>query len=223
MGNREALVKGARQAIRDRGYARSTVRDITAAAGGVSMAAIGYHFGSREALLNAALMELLADWGEQVGAAFAAGAPAAEDDPAASYAATWDRMLATFLEERKMMVASVEAFIVSEQQPELRKQLADGNEEARRGLAAWLTGTPEEELDEATVRGIGSIHTALISGLLLQTLVDPERAPTGADVVRGLRDLVAAVTDGPEDATRVPPGTGDTPSGDETRVGLSGE
>ena len=223
MGNREALVKGARQAIRDRGYARSTVRDITAAAGGVSMAAIGYHFGSREALLNAALMELLADWGEHVGAAFAAGAPAAEDDPGASYAATWDRMLATFLEERQVMVASVEAFIVSEQQPELRQQLADGNEEARRGLAAWLTGTREEELDEATVRGIGSIHTALISGLLLQTLVDPERAPTGADVVRGLRALVVAVTDGPEDATRVPPGTCDTPSGDETRVGFSGE
>jgi hypothetical protein len=75
--------------------------------------------------------------------------------------------------------------------PELRRQLADGNEEARRGLAAWLTDTPEDELDESTVRGIGSIHTALISGLLLQTLVDPERAPTGADVVRGLRELVA--------------------------------
>jgi AcrR family transcriptional regulator len=205
MGNREALIQGAKQAIRDRGYARSTVRDITAAAGGVSMAAIGYHFGSREALLNAALMELLAEWGEQVGAAFAAGSPSDEDDPAASYAATWDRMLATFLEERQMMVASVEAFIVSEQQPELRQQLADGNEEARRGLAAWLTGTREEELDEATVRGIGSIHTALISGLLLQTLVDPERAPTGADVVQGLRALVAAFSGEPENATRVAP------------------
>ena len=36
--------------------------------------------------------------------------------------------------------------------------------------------------------------TALISGLLVQTLVDPERAPTGADVVRGLRALVAAIS-----------------------------
>jgi AcrR family transcriptional regulator len=193
MGNREALVRGAKQAIRERGYARSTVRDITAASGGVSMTAIGYHFGSREALLNAALMELLAEWGEQVGAAFAAGSPATEHDPAGSYAATWDRMLATFRDEPQVMAASIEAFVVSEQQPELRKQLADGNEEARRGLAAWLTGTAEEELDEATVRGIGSIQTALISGLLLQTLIDPERAPKGVDVVRGLQALASAI------------------------------
>jgi AcrR family transcriptional regulator len=191
MGNREALLDGAKQAIRDRGYARSTVRDITAAAGGVSMAAIGYHFGSREALLNTALMELMGEWGEQVGAAVDAGSPAAAPDPGGAYAATWDRMLETFRDQPSVMVASIEAFLVSQSQPELRRQLADGNEEARRGLAAWLTGTPEDEIDEATVRGIGSIHTALISGLLLQTLVDPERAPTGADVVRGLRELVA--------------------------------
>ena len=191
MGNREALLDGAKQAIRERGYARSTVRDITAAAGGVSMAAIGYHFGSREALLNTALMELMGEWGEEVGAAVDAGSPRAALDPGAAYAAAWDRMLETFRDQPSVMIASIEAFLVSQSQPELRRQLADGNEEARCGLAAWLTGTPEDELDGETVRGIGSIHTALISGLLLQTLVDPERAPTGADVVRGLRDLVA--------------------------------
>jgi AcrR family transcriptional regulator len=54
MGNREALLSGAKQSLLEKGYDRSTVRDITAAAGGVSMAAIGYHFGSREALLTAA-------------------------------------------------------------------------------------------------------------------------------------------------------------------------
>lgn len=191
MGNRDALLDGAKQAIRDRGYARSTVRDITAAAGGVSMAAIGYHFGTREALLNTALIELMGEWGEQVGAAVAAGSPRAAADPGDAYAAAWDRMLETFRDQPSVMVASIEAFLVSQSQPELRRQLADGNEEARRGLAAWLTETSEDELDEATVRGVGSIHTALISGLLLQTLVDPDRAPTGADVVRGLRDLVS--------------------------------
>jgi hypothetical protein len=58
---------------------------------------------------------------------------------------------------------------------------------------------------------------------LLQTLIDPERAPTGGDVVRGLRAMVAAVSREPENATSVVPDTGDTPSGDETRVAFSGK
>ncbi|WP_031080407.1 TetR family transcriptional regulator, partial [Streptomyces sp. NRRL WC-3549] len=40
MGNREDLLKGAKQCLVERGWARTTVRDIAAAAG-VSHAAIG--------------------------------------------------------------------------------------------------------------------------------------------------------------------------------------
>ncbi len=58
MGNRDDLLDGAVRCLRDKGWARSTVRDIAAAAG-VSHAAIGYHFGSREALLTAFLDRLL--------------------------------------------------------------------------------------------------------------------------------------------------------------------
>ncbi len=57
MGNREDLLAGARRCLFEKGYSCTTVRDIATAAGGVSMAAIGYHFGSKEALLNEALAE----------------------------------------------------------------------------------------------------------------------------------------------------------------------
>jgi len=50
MGNREDLLAGALECLKTKGWARTTVRDIAAAAG-VNHAAIGYHFGSREALL----------------------------------------------------------------------------------------------------------------------------------------------------------------------------
>jgi AcrR family transcriptional regulator len=65
VGNREALLAGARQCLFEPGYARTTARDIAAAAG-VSLAAIGYHFGSKEALLNAAIIEATIEWGEQL-------------------------------------------------------------------------------------------------------------------------------------------------------------
>ncbi len=58
MGNREDLLAGARQVILERGVAKATARDIAAAAG-VSLAAIGYHFGSKDELVTAALMESL--------------------------------------------------------------------------------------------------------------------------------------------------------------------
>src|SRR5215472_17197961 len=49
-GNREDLLAGALECLKTKGWTRTTVRDIAAAAG-VNHAAIGYHFGSREALL----------------------------------------------------------------------------------------------------------------------------------------------------------------------------
>ncbi|MGH3898001.1 MAG: TetR family transcriptional regulator [Pseudonocardiaceae bacterium] len=60
------------------GYGRTTARDIAAAAG-VSLAAIGYHFGSKETLLNAALMQATMEWGEELERALAT-----ETDPEAT-------------------------------------------------------------------------------------------------------------------------------------------
>ena len=66
MGNREALVEGAKACLLEKGYSRTTARDIATAAG-VSLAAIGYHFGSKETLLNEALRELLInEWATEI-------------------------------------------------------------------------------------------------------------------------------------------------------------
>ena len=65
MGNREALLAGAKRCLIEKGYARTTARDI-AAASGVSLAAIGYHFGSKDALMNQAIYEFVGEWGDEV-------------------------------------------------------------------------------------------------------------------------------------------------------------
>ncbi|GAA1582016.1 TetR/AcrR family transcriptional regulator [Actinoplanes couchii] len=65
MGNREDLLDAAKRCLYDKGYARTTARDVAAAAG-VSLAAIGYHFGTKELLLNAALRQALEEWGDDL-------------------------------------------------------------------------------------------------------------------------------------------------------------
>ncbi|MBB3038170.1 TetR/AcrR family transcriptional regulator [Hoyosella altamirensis] len=184
MGNREALLEGAKQCILDKGYDRTTVRDITAAAGGVSMAAIGYHFGSREALLMEALVSALEDWGASVGAVLAGSTISGE-----GYAGTWDRMLRTGTQQRALWMASYEALLQSERSPELRAMLARGQQEGRRGVTAWLAGIPEDAVPEDLVRTLGSVQMALMSGLIGQMLLDPDNAPSGAEITRGLREL----------------------------------
>ncbi|WP_030209576.1 TetR/AcrR family transcriptional regulator [Streptomyces sp. NRRL S-87] len=192
MGNREDLLAGARRCLEDKGWARTTVRDIATASGGVSMAAIGYHFGSREALLNAALIEAIDEWATHTGRTLAAfGADGAT--PAERYAALWDALIESFGTRRALWLASLEALVQAEHSDELRRYLAGGQDGGRRGVAAVLTGADEPAVDDTTARTLGTVQMALMTGLMTQCLTDPDRAPTGAEVVAGLRTLARVV------------------------------
>ncbi|MEV4110697.1 helix-turn-helix domain-containing protein [Nonomuraea sp. NPDC049695] len=196
MGNREDLLAGARRCLVEKGWARTTVRDISAASG-VSMAAIGYHFGSREALLNAALVEAMREWGDQVGAAMAA-ADDAEAAPAERFEALWEQLIASIGEQRTLWLANLEALVQAEHSPELRDQLVAGQREGRRGMAAHLADgdeADEADLAEREVRTVGSVHLALLLGVMVQWLNDPDQAPTAAEVLAGLRTLGARFED----------------------------
>ncbi|MFJ9080007.1 TetR/AcrR family transcriptional regulator [Streptomyces sp. NPDC102278] len=183
MGNREDLLAGARRCLEEKGYLRTTVRDI-ASASKVSMAAIGYHFGSREALLNRALFDAMDEW------AAAAGRLAGEGDTAEErYADTWDRKIRDFGDMRWLWIANVEAFVHAQSSPEVLAILAEGQRRSRRMVAAQLRGVPEEEVCEADVRALGSVHIALLSGVMVQCLTDAEAAPNGHELAQGLRAM----------------------------------
>ncbi|MGW7103374.1 TetR/AcrR family transcriptional regulator [Streptomyces sp. NPDC054838] len=183
MGNREDLLAGARRCLEEKGYLRTTVRDI-ASASRVSMAAIGYHFGSREALLNQALFAAMDEWSA------AAGRLAGQGDTAAErYADMWDRKIADFGEMRWLWTASVEAFVHAQSSPELLAVLAAGQRRSRRMVAAQWRGVPGDEAAEEDVRGLGSVHLALLTGVMVQVLTDPEQAPNGRELAQGLRAM----------------------------------
>ncbi|WP_284748509.1 TetR/AcrR family transcriptional regulator [Amycolatopsis sp. RTGN1] len=188
MGNKDALLAGAKRCLNEKGYAHTTVRDLASAAN-VSMAAIGYHFGSREALLNTALIEANEEWGETLAKVLQVETPAGAS-PAERFELIWRRVIESFDEHRRMWAVSMEAYSQPDLDPEVRAQLANALELARFGLANLFQGL-DDGSDEA--RAVGTVHQALLSGVMLQWLIDPDHAPSGADLVRGLRLIATDV------------------------------
>lgn len=194
MGNREALLAGAKQCLYEKGYARTTARDI-ASASGVSLAAIGYHFGSVEALLNAAMIEAIDEWGQEIGRALAADAAIAADAPPLErFAAIWTRIIATFETQRQLWVATFEVLAQSERAPEVRRFLADALQQGREGLA-MLFQNIDVAADKIKAQIVGSFFQALMSGLVVQWVTDPARAPSGLDLAEALRVVTETVAD----------------------------
>lgn len=191
MGNREALLAGAKRCLFEKGYARTTARDI-AAASGVSLAAIGYHFGSKEALLNAAMFEVFDSWGAEVAKI---GAVADVDDPVDRFEVVWSRLMEVAISNRDVVTASFEALSLATHVPELRQQLAAGQREGWRGLVALVHGIDEDTVDDTMTRTLGAFYSALLSGVAAQWMIDPEDPPTARDFADALRTLTAGRRD----------------------------
>ncbi|MCD6054080.1 MAG: TetR family transcriptional regulator [Rubrobacteraceae bacterium] len=192
MGHRERLLAGARRCLFERGYARTTARDIVTASG-TNLASIGYHFGSKEALLNAAMIEAIDEWGEELKRALITDTDVGSMDPIERFESIWTRVIESFEAHRPLWVATFEAFVQAQHSPELREQLAAGHEEARFGLAALFQGTDESMVDERVAQTVGSFYVALMSGLITQWLLDAQRAPSGGAMAEALRTIVASV------------------------------
>jgi AcrR family transcriptional regulator len=200
VGHKEDLLAGAKRALYEKGYARTTARDIVALSG-TNLGSIGYHYGSTEALMTAAMLSAMEDWGDAVTAALAAPGESGTD-PMVTF---WRRVIGSISEQRALWLASVEVMIQAEHNPRLREQLAGGIEQGRRGVAALLTGRPEDQIDEATVRTLGSVQMALMSGVLTQWLADPANAPSAEEIVAGIRALAVLLpTPGPPDGAENP-------------------
>ncbi|WP_433330897.1 TetR/AcrR family transcriptional regulator [Spirillospora sp. CA-294931] len=186
MGNREDLLAGAKRCLYEKGYARTTVRDIASAAG-VSMAAIGYHFGSKEALLNAALAQANKEWGDELARALATeidpGTP-----PLERFEAIWTHVIGSMAEHRRLWAATFDTIGQVQHVPEIRDRLAEALAEARVGLAEGFGGV---EPGAENVWAIGSFYQALLTGIAAQFLIDPDRVPTGHELAEALRAITS--------------------------------
>ncbi|MFF9977035.1 TetR/AcrR family transcriptional regulator [Streptomyces erythrochromogenes] len=188
MGHREDLLEGAKKCLVEKGFVRTTARDIVSASG-TNLASIGYHYGSKDALLAEAFIGLIEEWG----AVFQQGLDG-DGGSLERFRALWDGVLAQHEKSAPVWAASLEVALGRDQRPELRAMLAASQAEGRRGLISMLTGTPEGELDERDVRTLGSFYQALLNGLMIQWLFDPESAATAEEFTEGMRRAAEAMT-----------------------------
>lgn len=186
MGHREQLMIGAKRCMEELGYARTTSRDLAAAAN-APLGSINYHYGSKDSLLNAALLEIVKEWGEKT-VHSSSVAEAAGQDAQQRLERMWAQVIESVSANRAMQVGSIEAFAQAERSPEVREQIAAAYEKSRPELAAELHGF-DETFDEETARAVGSVHMALVAGLSMQWLIDPDHAPTAEQVAAGLRAI----------------------------------
>jgi AcrR family transcriptional regulator len=191
MGNRDDLLDGAKRCLYEKGYVNTTARDI-AAASGVSLAGIGYHFGSKEALMNEALMKATEEWGEELERALNADA-APETGTTRRFAATWDRVIGSVSTHRRLWATQFELIALSEQSPEMRELFAKGNRAARLGLAAIFQGLDPAE-DEPKALAVGAFYQSVLTGVIAQWLTDPDTAPSGDDLATALRTVAGSLT-----------------------------
>ncbi|MEU6076899.1 TetR/AcrR family transcriptional regulator [Micromonospora sp. NPDC047074] len=187
MGQREDLLAGARRCLVEKGYAHTTARDIVAVTG-AHLGSIGYHFGSKDALLNAALLETFDAWGDAIAAAVVAEPGGAPLDRLRRFL---DGILALAPEQRAILVASVQAYAQAEFAPEVRDQLVVSYAASRRELAALVLDVAPAEVSAEQARRYGSLALAVINGVVLQWMLDPGAAPTADDLVRAIEGLAA--------------------------------
>jgi AcrR family transcriptional regulator len=184
MGHKEDLLAGAKKCLREIGYANTTARDIVAVSG-TNLASIGYHFGSKDALMTQAIIELLGEWGAQ-----SADAPApAGEGFEARFTAHWQGLNLTADADKQLATASFENAAVAMRLPALLPIISQGQEDAREGFGEEFAPGADAE----TQRKVGALVLAVTSGVLAQRLIDQEKAPSPADIVEAFRIIGKAL------------------------------
>jgi AcrR family transcriptional regulator len=184
MGNREDLIAGAKRCLLAKGYAATTARDI-AAASGVSLAAIGYHFGSKDALMNQAVFDSIGDWASELQAVLAA-AGLDQAAPARRFELVTEQTLEAFAHDDGLWAGQLELVGLAKHHDGLREFLAGIQVFAGQGLAQMFVGI-DPEADPEAARLAGPVMHALLIGLIAKYFLDPAQAPTAAEFTAGLK------------------------------------
>ncbi|MEU6348796.1 TetR/AcrR family transcriptional regulator [Streptomyces sp. NPDC047072] len=190
MGHREDLLEGAKRCLLEKGFLRTTARDVVRESG-TNLASIGYHYGSKDALLAEAYVALVGEMGDAFegdGTGESATAPGSVE----RFQEVWANIIGTLREP--MWRLSMEAITMGGQLPEVRDHLARAQREAGRGLIPLLMGGREEDVSDATADTLGMFYVTLMTGLIAQWTFDPETAPGAEQLTEGLRQMIEAAT-----------------------------
>jgi AcrR family transcriptional regulator len=193
MGHREDLLEGARRCLLEKGFLRTTARDIVKESG-TNLASIGYHYGSKDALLVRAYVSLVEGMGDHFEPGRGTGG--ATRTPAGSlerFQEVWAGVIGAAPEMRAVWLLTFELILQGDRLPEVRRMLVDAQEEGRSGLLPLFNDVPEKEQDKETVDTEGRLYQTLLQGLMVQWIFDPESATNAEQLTEGLRRLIDGV------------------------------
>lgn len=200
MTNREALLEAALVSLQDKGYADTTARDVAKRAG-VSLGAIGYHYGTVQALLDAALAEGVRRWLEPLAAVLSQAQPPPSLE---QLGPALDRFLSSLSANRPLVIAYFEALLRAERSPALRTALAGDFNALRTTLTSGIAQTLEHHPRAASPDPptAAALIMAVFDGLIIRWLLDPNRLPSGQLIADTLQRAAALA---PTDRASTPP------------------
>lgn len=186
MGHKEDLLAGAKACLLERGYANTTARDIVETSK-TNLASIGYHYGSLDQLLTTAMIEMLGEWGERTAGITAATTRGSE----ARFRAGWAQFLALFETDRELMRASLEIGVHAVRSDELKPIFVEAFADARNEVVEDFLDLGRT--DAKTRQAVGSLLLALMSGVTVQKLLDPDGAPDAEALTLGMKAIAKAM------------------------------
>jgi AcrR family transcriptional regulator len=194
--HREQLIEGAMECLQTKGYSRTTARDI-ATASEANLASIGYHFGSKDALLNEALIRTLEQRNRHMGRVTRTSA---DGSSAASLKAFLLAANTVFKAPRPLFVAFVEAIVEAQHSDELRHRMTALYSDTRRGLESIIMASIGERSDalSSDPGTMAWVLLAVLDGLVLQWLLEND-VPSGEELVAALTDMATLLKQAPSD------------------------
>lgn len=194
MGHREDLLEGAKRCLLEKGFVRTTARDIVNESG-TNLASIGYHYGSKDALLAqayVALVEGLSDEFDATERATTGTRPGSME----RFQEVWTNIIGTMSGPDSLWRLSMEIVVMGDQLPAVRDHLAKAQREGARGIIPMLMGGEESDVPEEDVNTLGKFYMTLMMGLIAQWTFDPATATSGDELAEGLRRVMKAAGEG---------------------------
>lgn len=190
-GHRERLLEAAISCLQEKGYARTTARDLVAASD-TNLASIGYHFGSKEGLLNAAVIEAFQRWLKPLIALAAEPRPAT---PLERLRRGLVGVTDSLEENRPLVAAAVEAWAQLPRSADLRIAMKASYDDFHGAIAATVRDAFAEAgaAAEIDADALATLIIALFDGLLIRWQLDPEAPPSAARLIEAAEEAVVAL------------------------------
>ncbi|MZD04567.1 TetR family transcriptional regulator [Streptomyces sp. SID5785] len=186
MGHKEDLLEGAKRCLQEKGFARTTARDIVKESG-ANLASIGYHYGSKDALLAQAYLALVEEHADDFEGV---GGFTTPDGSLERFREVWSNVIEAMGKPGSIWHLGMELVVIRDKMPDVRDIVAKSQREGGSGVIPMFQGGEEPDADDPSVDTLGKLYMTLMSGLISQYMLDPETAPDADELTEGMRRLI---------------------------------